>query len=568
MGLSAPRKRGKLAEDPNNTAWTRSASRFGHKLLRSQGWTPGSSLGANNASYVNSHTKISPIKVTVRDDGSGLGASIGRDGGESHTTGLDGLQNLLGRLNGKDTQLLQSEQRNREEIRKNIYAGRRWGFDNFVSGGFLVGDRIQQQKESAPTDSIATSFPDAPSPKTIHKNKSTKGATKHKAAPEKEILDAIQGPITHPKGYERHLPSLDQNDAGERPLSLPRTADNEVLEPRHREKLEYKARRRARKAERLSARDSKARKPHSPDSRSTLEPSPIASLGAANEGDTGERYAVRRRMIQQKKMSLANPKALNEQGKVASHVVNLRAFWSHISPLKLSITMSNENSPPPTPPSPQSARRSSFSPGQLFGRGPATSSSATTPYPTPIATAAASAQVQQRRRLSITSLGLSGSPTQTSAFARARQGSLSSGASNTTSIDENAIEEGDAPPLSASPTSPFARRMSSGARALRDVRTGSGNANGRSSTAANSAPSVKGRVGEGWNWSDQLRSRAERSSSTTNPPTSTPAVSTRERQAATDTAPPVEVPAKRPAQPVRVPDQFQERILKGDFYMD
>ncbi|KAL8952295.1 MAG: hypothetical protein Q9222_001784 [Ikaeria aurantiellina] len=203
--------------------------------------------------------------------------------------------------------------------------------------------------------------------------------------------------------------------------------------------------------------------------------------------------------------------------------------------------MSNENSPPPTPPSPQSARRSSFSPGQLFGRGPAASSSATTPYPTPIATAAASAQVQQRRRLSITSLGLSGSPTQTSAFARARQGSLSSGASNNTSIDENAIEEGDAPPLSASPTSRFARRMSSGARALRDVRTGSGNANGRSSTAANTAPSVKGRA---------------------------PAVSARERQAASNTTPPVEVPAKPPAQPVRVPDQFQERILKGDFYMD
>lgn len=162
--------------------------------------------------------------------------------------------------------------------------------------------------------------------------------------------------------------------------------------------------------------------------------------------------------------------------------------------------MSNENSPPPTPSSP-SARRASFSPGQLFGRGPNAGNGGTSAYPTPIATAAANAQAQQRRRLSITSLGLSGglsgglsaSPTQATALARVRQGSLSSGTSNSTSIDENAIEEGDGPSIASSPVSPFARRLSSGARALRDVRTGSGNANGRPPTGSIKAPSVQGR---------------------------------------------------------------------------
>ncbi|KAL8720394.1 MAG: hypothetical protein Q9225_002746 [Loekoesia sp. 1 TL-2023] len=228
--------------------------------------------------------------------------------------------------------------------------------------------------------------------------------------------------------------------------------------------------------------------------------------------------------------------------------------------------MSNENSPPPTPSSP-SARRASFSPGQLFGRGANTGNGGTSAYPTPITTAAANAQAQQRRRLSITSLGLSGSPTQASAFARARQGSLSSATSYNTSVDENAIEEGDAAPMSASPHSPIGRRLSSGARALRDVRIGPGNTNGRSPTGPTSAPSVKGR-GDAFNWSEQLRTRAERSSSITSPPTSAPAVSDRERQAATAAAPPVEVPAKPPPKPERVPDHFQERILKGDFYMD
>lgn len=161
--------------------------------------------------------------------------------------------------------------------------------------------------------------------------------------------------------------------------------------------------------------------------------------------------------------------------------------------------MSNENSPPPTPSSP-SARRASFSPGQkiseFFGRSSNNNNGAGPPlYPGPIATAAANVQAQQRRRMSITSLGLSGSPTQASAFAsaRARQESFSSGTSPSTSIDENAIEDGDAP-LSASPTSPFARRMSFGAKALRDVKTGTGNGNGNVSRPSILPHSFEGEV--------------------------------------------------------------------------
>ena len=159
--------------------------------------------------------------------------------------------------------------------------------------------------------------------------------------------------------------------------------------------------------------------------------------------------------------------------------------------------MSDDISPPPTPSSPIN-RRASFSAGQklseLFGRSPP-NSNGTSPYPGQIATAAANAQAQQRRRTSIASMA--GSPTQASSFSstRNRQGSFGSGSSPSTSISESAIEEGDLE-ASQSPTSPaasFARRMSFGARALRDVRTGTGNANGRASTSLASGPSVKGR---------------------------------------------------------------------------
>ena len=252
--------------------------------------------------------------------------------------------------------------------------------------------------------------------------------------------------------------------------------------------------------------------------------------------------------------------------------------------------MSKDNSPPTAIPSP--TRRASFSPGQkfseLFGISPPNHGGGPSVYPSPITTAAANAQAQQRRRMSITSLGLSGSPTQASAFAglRARQDSASSGTSPSASIDEVAIEDGDAA-LSESPSSPFARRMSFGARALRDVKAGPGNSNGIVSTHC-SEPFVCLKVevyykpglqedwisntiadysllclGEGFNWSEQIRTRAERSSSITAAP-ALPAP----REPPRASVPVPELPVKELPKKSRVPDPFQERILKGDFYMD
>lgn len=161
--------------------------------------------------------------------------------------------------------------------------------------------------------------------------------------------------------------------------------------------------------------------------------------------------------------------------------------------------MSSDTSPPPTPTT-TSARRASFTPGQklsgLFSRSPPTNNG-TSAYPGPIVTAAANAQAQQRRRTSL-SLGIGGSPTATSPFSANscnRQSSFGSSNSPSGSIEENAIEDGDAASNSP-PPSPFLRRMSFGARALRDARGGAGtmgNVNGRASNSLASAPSVKGR---------------------------------------------------------------------------
>lgn len=157
--------------------------------------------------------------------------------------------------------------------------------------------------------------------------------------------------------------------------------------------------------------------------------------------------------------------------------------------------MSDRNSPPPAA---SGRRRSSFAGlADLFSRPSANASGAnhttTSAYPGPITSAAAEAQ---RRRLSVSTVGLSGSPTQPTPFGSLRSRTESISSANSASVDESPFEEGDAPATSV-PASPFARRLSFGARALRDVRTsnGNGNPNGRSSVdkVAFTSPTAKGR---------------------------------------------------------------------------
>ena len=231
----------------------------------------------------------------------------------------------------------------------------------------------------------------------------------------------------------------------------------------------------------------------------------------------------------------------------------------------------------------------------------------------------------QRRRLSVTTIGLSGtSPTNPPAF-NMRRGSMST---NSDSIDENAIEDEDMPGVARTvPNTPYARRMSFGTSAMRGYRPGGGSpgngnnpssppsslgrgasqnqgsaisaalsaAGRRASTAkptsavsqaSNTMPSrnpsdnVNSRADQqGFNWSEQLRSRAESSVSTgprpsfslaSSPPRAGPPHHDRARSVSDMVQPPVQAPAARqpPKQEPRKPDAFQERILKGDFYMD
>jgi hypothetical protein len=224
--------------------------------------------------------------------------------------------------------------------------------------------------------------------------------------------------------------------------------------------------------------------------------------------------------------------------------------------------------------------------------------------------------LDQRRRLSVTTLGLSGA-TPSGAFGGLRRGSVST-TSNSDSIDENAVEDDEY--SRTAPTTPFTRRMSFGANAMLSMRAPSGsspgstgrpdlarrpsggNANmpapatsatftGRRASSYHQASTAQparstsdklsaARADQGFNWSEQLRSRAENSVSGMSrpsfstvsggsPPRTESMHHDRARSVSDMPAPPQQASAMKPKQPERPkPDHFQERILKGDFYMD
>ncbi|GIK04144.1 telomerase inhibitor [Aspergillus viridinutans] len=145
MGLAAPRKKTKISHDPNNTSWSRSTDGFGHRILKAQGWTPGSFLGARNATHSDLFTTASAshIRVVLKDDTLGLGARPKRDLLDE-PTGLDAFKGLLGRLNGKSDTQLEAEQKKRNDAKLARYAATKWQTVRFISGGLLV-----QEKDNA-----------------------------------------------------------------------------------------------------------------------------------------------------------------------------------------------------------------------------------------------------------------------------------------------------------------------------------------------------------------------------------------------------------------------------------
>ncbi|KAL8703934.1 MAG: hypothetical protein Q9201_002884 [Fulgogasparrea decipioides] len=280
---------------------------------------PGSVLGASNASYTDNPASLSHVRITVRDDNLGLGARNGPQD-DDPSTGLDGLQNLLGRLNGKENKVLQSEQRSREDTRTAIYADRRWGFGNFVSGGFLVGDRIQLQ-EGKPPDLVD-------SPASINRLPIVARSKEEASKPKQKDKDRTRktgNTNTASVSYPAMLPSPDPSSKvseeveNEAEAKKSKSVENRISEAqRHSEKVERKVRRRARKEAKGGAKALLVaqRGQNPPDMAPQVVEAQVLAVATTprviEREKTHGRHAVRRRFIHHKKMSMTDQKALNE----------------------------------------------------------------------------------------------------------------------------------------------------------------------------------------------------------------------------------------------------------------
>ena len=265
-----------------------------------------------------------------------------------------------------------------------------------------------------------------------------------------------------------------------------------------------------------------------------------------------------------------------------------------------------------SPPNGAANRRGSVTSAALSNLFQRSNSTSTGSVPARDSAAAAAAR-DQRRRLSVTTLGLSGtSPQSANSPFGLRRGSIST--TNSESIDENAVDDEDS--AKTMPNTPYTRHLSFGAQAMRGIRPGpaSPGTNGRltsggkplppSTTAGIAPPAVTTatarrtsisqasnaqsarppsdlllhRSDNAYNWSEQLRSRAESTVTgarhgfgagvSTSPPRNS-VQHDRTKSVSDLPAPPQQAAAMKPKQPERPkPDHFQERILKGDFYMD
>lgn len=224
--------------------------------------------------------------------------------------------------------------------------------------------------------------------------------------------------------------------------------------------------------------------------------------------------------------------------------------------------MSGQTTPPS--PAPQHRRRSSFI--EMFNPRPHSTTAVSSSPPSAI-TPANPNTTQHRRGTSITGLGLTTNASNQSPFsAFQRRASIATSTASSSPEFKNSfgdepavIEEDDPTPATmGQPPSPsFARRVSFGAQAMRDVKMGS------------SPGSATG--GEGFNWSEALRDRSRRSPSFSSGNPFTQGGSRPRAVSNSNPEPPKEIlKAVEPPAPVRMkrPDHLGERMLRGEFMMD
>lgn len=261
-------------------------------------------MGARNAAHADTFTAASAshIRIALKDDTLGLGARPKRDLADE-PTGLDAFQGLLGRLNGKSDLELEKEQRKRDDIKLARYAEKKWQSPRFISGGFLVQEKVEP---------LAAKKADKNSQESCSKESSDR---QQKDAVTDTSAGGLVDSSTEPPE------SGAASDTSRRNALPTEPAGDDGASTPEKKKRKKKSKKRKRTGDNSEAQDDERNK------KSSKRP---ASQPRSETGTTGEtadspleatkpreripmgRHVFRSRHIQQKKRALMDDKSLNE----------------------------------------------------------------------------------------------------------------------------------------------------------------------------------------------------------------------------------------------------------------
>lgn len=312
--------------------------------MASQGWKPGQYLGAENANHSDHYTQAnaSHIRVMLRDDNLGLGAQKGKSNAE--TFGLSTLSGIFGRLNGKSDVEVQKQQDTQRDWQLRSYQAQKYGFMKFVSGGLLVGDKMElpEQQKAVETVVKPVNGEAAAGQKKSKKRKVEEDDAEESSKPKKrkskiangvaaeaneEVEETAAGRKSKKDRKKRRADESSADSSAEASAAKPSKQDTKLKKisdsedaPLDDEKRSKQAKR-ARKEERRRRKEEKRAKnaaketsqEQSPDSSSEEEEvAKAVQPPAAQQMFAGSRHAVRQRYIQQKRMASMNAQAMSE----------------------------------------------------------------------------------------------------------------------------------------------------------------------------------------------------------------------------------------------------------------
>lgn len=335
-------RRTKISADPNNTNWAKSENNYGARLLAKSGWQPGQFLGAENANHADHYTaaNASHIRVVLREDNAGLGAIKGKSNAE--TFGLSTLSGIFGRLNGKSEAEVQKQADTQRDLELQAYQSHKWGTMNFVYGGLLVGDKMEEKKKleeatAKAAQSKRKAEDDAPVESLSKKRKHFSGkdsTAASESSDESEGGDKDDDEATKKKSKKQKKRSKKDESAAESTSDTAEKASKKDRKERRKkdkksgdsdEKAQAKEEKRARKEERRKRKEEKRQRKEAK-GKTSAQTSRDQSSDSSSDEDSqkpeeskapaasfgGSRHAVRQRYIMQKRQAGMNPQAMAE----------------------------------------------------------------------------------------------------------------------------------------------------------------------------------------------------------------------------------------------------------------